>query len=646
MLPLPITALAHLLLGHLLLTTAIAGRLPDVCDNYEPLYASIHRDLDIYKRNAGISPNLIYRTMVLHSAGYREKGLAVAVYRGKVYIISNTRSISLKRFGHHVALWVAYIKVLLDLEEKYGSYLPDVEFVWHTIDRPIRLVNTTPGGENFPVFRFCKSVVHPDILVPNFHFYMKPYQREFLDRIPHFNAEVPWAQRRPIVFARFSGYVRYVHPGDPSAQRLGAGGRQLCEVKGTTTSICPVREHLHNWAANYTSPLRSLKEVYGVSLSYSDDLDISKDQHLPMKDHMEYRYLLHVDGQGLSSKLETLLTLGSLVMKEESGYMAFYHHLLKPFEHFVPVWRAGTGPETILDALAWARTHDAEAQRIAAAGQALTAKYLSSEARACFWLKLLEEYGNTLSYKPVEFRNLTFGPDGWVSEGKWRYIKPARVFLKEERKGKWGPRCCWGLALDVGGDCTSDWAAVAMQSGTHTAVASTARCARERKTMSMSAAAVKRQANINAVRHEVPVASSSPFGAGCGGAASRREASHWSALRSRLFPALRVTLLPFTAACLAAAAGAQGQFQRPPDVAGLHGSHLPPRAPFATHGSIVTDSTAVPTDVRTARQMLESRGFVHPGLQPGAAWGALPAASPGGSGEMHAMFEYLLLFPA
>jgi hypothetical protein len=42
-----------------------------------------------------------------------------------------------------------------------------------------------------------------------------------------------------------------------------------------------------------------------------------------------YKYLVHVDGQGLSSRLDQLLPLGSLVLKEESGYTTYYHHLLK-----------------------------------------------------------------------------------------------------------------------------------------------------------------------------------------------------------------------------------------------------------------------------------------------------------------------------
>lgn len=38
-------------------------------------------------------------------------------------------------------------------------------------------------------------------------------------------------------------------------------------------------------------------------------------------------------------RLDQLLALGSLIFKEESGYYAFYHHLLKPYQHYVPFWK-------------------------------------------------------------------------------------------------------------------------------------------------------------------------------------------------------------------------------------------------------------------------------------------------------------------
>ena len=36
-------------------------------------------------------------------------------------------------------------------------------------------------------------------------------------------------------------------------------------------------------------------------------------------------------------RLDQLLPLNALVFKEESGYRGFYHHLLKPYEHYVPL---------------------------------------------------------------------------------------------------------------------------------------------------------------------------------------------------------------------------------------------------------------------------------------------------------------------
>ncbi|GLI66331.1 hypothetical protein VaNZ11_010110 [Volvox africanus] len=128
-----------------------------------------------------------------------------------------------------------------------------------------------------------------------------------------------------------------------------------------------------------------------------------------------------------------------------------------------------------------------------------------------------------------------------------------------------------------------------------------------------------------------------------GGVPSRHAMSHWSALRSRLFPALRLAVLPVTAACLATFAGVKGHRQQPGFV-DLHNLQLPAPEPFAAPRPELVDHTVIaPADVSTARQLLNSRGFMHPGMQPGVTWGAIPASS---SGEVHAMFEYLLLFPA
>ena len=49
------------------------------------------------------------------------------------------------------------------------------------------------------------------------------------------------------------------------------------------------------------------------------------------QDWARRRYLVHMDGQACSSKLEQALPLGSLVFKEESGLGPWYRGLLVPF---------------------------------------------------------------------------------------------------------------------------------------------------------------------------------------------------------------------------------------------------------------------------------------------------------------------------
>jgi uncharacterized protein (DUF2267 family) len=51
-------------------------------------------------------------------------------------------------------------------------------------------------------------------------------------------------------------------------------------------------------------------------------------------------------------------------------------------------------------ALAWARAHDEEAQRIAKAGQAFARRYLSGGALRCYWAQLWVQYARLLRFRP------------------------------------------------------------------------------------------------------------------------------------------------------------------------------------------------------------------------------------------------------
>ncbi len=111
--------------------------------------------------------------------------------------------------GHHPAIWIVYMKALVNLEKKFGTAIPDVvsrhknhvplfdmsrtliqDFVISTVDRPLRLKHFNSNSSDVqekagtkqqrgsktsldhPVFRFCKTEASADIMVPCFHFYV------------------------------------------------------------------------------------------------------------------------------------------------------------------------------------------------------------------------------------------------------------------------------------------------------------------------------------------------------------------------------------------------------------------------------------------------------------------------------------------
>jgi len=382
-----------------------AEEAEEFCESYGPLYKGIEQDLERWK-DAGISLELMDNTIKHHTTrDQRQKGFAAGFWEGKAYILDKPRL----NVGHHAMLFMVYMKALLYLEEHFE--VPDVDFVISTIDRPLGLqINASAQDE--PVLRFCKTNSHADVLIPIFHFHMKDFDGGLLAIAPKLNREYPWGSKKDVVFGRFSPYLRHFHPNDTAIRpRVGADGKDICDYSNKGVTACNVRTHLAEFAKKHA------------------DLDISTGGRIPMSKHSAYKYLVHVDGQGLSSRLDQLLPLNSVVFKEESGYRGFYHHLLEPEVHYLPFWKDRA--DDILDVLQWAREHDADAKRIAAEAQKLALKFLNKHARACYWYKLLCALSRLLKYSPGKPSNSQY----------MQYYMPVAEFLQTEGKafegGKW-----------------------------------------------------------------------------------------------------------------------------------------------------------------------------------------------------------------
>ncbi|GLC45641.1 hypothetical protein PLESTB_001789300 [Pleodorina starrii] len=345
------------------------------CATLDELYDGIEVDLRHWNDSRGISREAVDAAIGRYTTRGGQKGMALAFYGGVPYLIDEPK---LAGLGHHVNILFTYMLVMLDLARQYGKLIPDLEFVIASSDRPLVLTAAQQPGLIPPVMRFCSSDEHADIKIPIFHFYTKKYTAKYLTNAEELAAKYPWGGRQPVVFGRFSKYYRYVHPLANSTLRRGAYNASICHQESPLTLSCPVRAHFMDWAARRHPEL----------------LDVKSGPRVSLEKHAQYKYLLHLDGQALSSRLEQLLPLRSLVLKEESGYKTFYYHLVRPYEHYIPVWKAGSGPEDVLGAVRWAMAHDQEAERMAAAAQAVALRYLSKRARSCYWLRLFQAYAS------------------------------------------------------------------------------------------------------------------------------------------------------------------------------------------------------------------------------------------------------------
>lgn len=378
-------------------TTYALQDMVKYCKSLPDLYGGISEDLRHWK-GSGITKEAYQLSAESFTTfGGSKAGVALAFYGGKAYVVDRVR---LQGLGHQVNVLFTYMLVMLDLQRQFGELIPDVEFVLASSDRPMVLLSEIKKGQPIPpLLRFCSSPDHADIRIPtyvnseasmcesaccphfhlciqhttlenekscvyylhtvlfanycSFHFYTKKYQQKLLDHIPEINSKYPWKSKKHSLFGVFSTYYRHVHPKAASTARRGAAGTSICSQVTLGLSHCSVRKHGIAWAANVTraEPNRNIPLI------------VRSNGPIPLPDLAQFKYLLHLDGQSVSSRVEQLMALNSVMFKEESGYSTFYYHLLKPYVNYVPVWKEG--PEDILEALEWTYKNDDKARDIA-----------------------------------------------------------------------------------------------------------------------------------------------------------------------------------------------------------------------------------------------------------------------------------------
>lgn len=62
-----------------------------------------------------------------------------------------------------------------------------------------------------------------------------------------------------------------------------------------------------------------------------------KNDFVTLEDHCKYKYLIDLQGNGFSARLKYLLFTGRPLLIQNRKWKTYYHKMLIPFEHFIPV---------------------------------------------------------------------------------------------------------------------------------------------------------------------------------------------------------------------------------------------------------------------------------------------------------------------
>ena len=175
--------------------------------------------------------------------------------------------------------------------------------------------------------------------------------------------QFPWRTKRPVAYFRGSIYWYEGHG------RTRAFARSLAS---------PDEIDVDWWEQITTTPLES--DGQGIFGNISA--------------HAGYKYLLSLEGHTYwSFRLRHLLQLGSAVLHQDAPCHEFWHVLLRPYEHYVPLRRDLSDLRARLRDL---RAADADAERMAARATRLAPKLLSRRAVLAYVRELLVQYATLL----------------------------------------------------------------------------------------------------------------------------------------------------------------------------------------------------------------------------------------------------------
>ena len=150
--------------------------------------------------------------------------------------------------------------------------------------------------------------------------------------------------------------------------------------------------------AGIVSLNRKFKKSLNNPLSIIDS-KVNKSKFMTLEEKAGYKYILNLDGHVAAFRLGHEFSLKSVILIPESKYYLWFSHLLKPYEHFVPV---NENLDNLIDQIKWCINNDDKCKKIASNSYNFYKKYLEKDGILDYMQDIL--YKIQFKLKSLEFK--------------------------------------------------------------------------------------------------------------------------------------------------------------------------------------------------------------------------------------------------
>ena len=280
----------------------------------------------------------------------------------------------------------AFINSLHYLLQK--KCVADVEFILscHDLMQDV-LPQEAPIFSAVPIFAFSKKISQKSVLlVPDPYMLRLRSWSSLVSTILSSSAENGWDSKAERVFFR------------------GASSGAIVEKDDTVDSVIEKGARYKAVALSLKDPLlidarfSALVQIHPDARNRTEQYFGPVDPHVSEEQHLKFKYLLSMDGNGCSwLRVPWILLSNSLLFKQESALVEWFYGGVEEMKHFIPIKR---DLSDLKERLLWAKTHDQEARKIAEEATAFAKENLLP-ARVLSDLHFtLEQYSKLLNFSP------------------------------------------------------------------------------------------------------------------------------------------------------------------------------------------------------------------------------------------------------